>query len=80
MGKKNRQTKDIASRLASLARKNLRLIIACACALLFLAILEDVCSAETMKLDSAAYWLIVEHLRAPWLTPVMESFSALAGP
>ena len=33
-----------------------------------------------MRLDRAAYWLIVQHLRRPWLTPVMESFSALATP
>lgn len=80
MNEKSRQTRSVASRFANLARKNSRLIIVCVCVLLFLAILEDVCSVEAMKLDTAAYWLIVEHLRAPWLTPVMESFSALAMP
>ena len=33
-----------------------------------------------MKLDQMAYWLVVENLRSDWLTPIMESFSALATP
>lgn len=80
MDKKNRGARGVASSLAGLARKNLRVIVACACVLVFLMILEDVYDVESMRLDRAAYWLIVEHLRTPWLTPVMESFSALATP
>ena len=80
MDEKNRGARGVASSLAGLARKNLRVIVACACVLVFLMILEDVYDAESMRLDRAAYWLIVEHLRTPWLTPVMESFSALATP
>ena len=80
MDEKNRGARGVASSLAGLARKNLRVIVACACVLVFLLILEDVYDAESMRLDRAAYWLIVEHLRTPWLTPVMESFSALATP
>ena len=80
MGITAEKKKEIAEKFASLVRKNLRLIVAVGCLLLFLAILEDVYDVESMKLDRAAYWLIVEHLRTPWLTPVMESFSALATP
>ena len=80
MDEKNRGARGVASSLAGLARKNLRVIVECACVLVFLMILEDVYDAESMRLDRAAYWLIVEHLRTPWLTPVMESFSALATP
>lgn len=80
MDEKNRGARGVASSLAGLARKNLRVIVACACVLVFLMILEDVYDVESMRLDRAAYWLIVEHLRTPWLTPVMESFSALATP
>lgn len=80
MDEKNRRARGVASSLAGLARKNLRVIVACACVLVFLMILEDVYDVESMRLDRAAYWLIVEHLRTPWLTPVMESFSALATP
>ena len=35
---------------------------------------------ENIKLDAAAWWLFGEQLRQPWLTPIMESFSALATP
>ena len=80
MDEKNRGARGVASSLAGLARKNLRGIVVCACVLVFLMILEDVYDVESMRLDRAAYWLIVEHLRTPWLTPVMESFSALATP
>ena len=80
MDEKNRGARGVASSLAGLARKNLRVIVACACVLVFLMILEDVYDAESMRLDRAAYWLIVEPLRTPWLTPVMESCSALATP
>ncbi len=70
----------ISHQLKRLVLNNLRFIIG-ACALaVFIGILEDVLTNETMKLDYAAYWLIVEHLRFDWLTPVMESFSALATP
>lgn len=81
MGRKARTgVRGIASELASLARKNVRLIIVAVCVVVFLALLEDVLTVESMKLDRIAYWLIVQHLRTPWLTPVMESFSALANP
>lgn len=80
MDEKNRGARGVASSLAGLARKNLRVIVVCTCVLVFLMILEDVYDVESMRLDRAAYWLIVEHLRTPWLTPVMESFSALATP
>ncbi len=71
---------DISCQLKKLVRNNLRFIVG-ACALaIFIGLLEDVLTKETMKLDYAAYWLIVEHLRFDWLTPVMESFSALATP
>lgn len=68
------------ARFASLVRQNARLVVVAVCAIVFLLILDDVTEAESMRLDRAAYWLIVQHLRTPWLTPVMESFSALATP
>ena len=73
-------TQSIAERFKHLIRENIVLIVAVACAVVFVGLLEDVLSAESMKLDEAAWWLIVEHLRQPWLTPIMESFSALAAP
>ena len=59
---------------------NKLLAIAVVCTTVYLGILDNVLESETMKLDEAAYWLIVENLRQPWLTPIMESFSNLATP
>lgn len=70
----------LLARLWGLVRNNLRLVLVVACGAVFLALLEDVLDGELMKLDRAAYWLVVQHMRADWLTPIMESFSALATP
>lgn len=60
--------------------ENRRVVIVAACAIVFLTLLEDVLEGDLIRLDEAAYVLIVEHLRADWLTPIMESISALASP
>lgn len=70
----------LGQRVLGLARRNLRLILVAVCGVVFIGLLEDVLDGELMKLDRAAYWLIVQHMRADWLTPIMESFSALATP
>ena len=75
-----RSVREVAGQLAALVRKNLRLVVVGVCLLVFIALLEDVLDGELMKLDRAAYWLVVQHMRAAWLTPIMESFSALATP
>lgn len=59
---------------------NKRVVILAACAIVFVALLEDVLAGEIGRLDTAAYALIVEQLRAEWLTPIMEAVSALATP
>ena len=79
-GEKRSSIREIASQFARLVRDNRRLVVVAVCAVVFVGILEDVLELESMRLDRAAYWLIVQHLRRPWLTPVMESFSALATP
>lgn len=66
--------------LRGLLRENRRVVIVAACAIVFLTLLEDVLEGDLIRLDEAAYALIVEHLRADWLTPIMESISALASP
>lgn len=66
--------------LWELLRENRRVVIVAACAIVFLTLLEDVLEGDLIRLDEAAYVLIVEHLRADWLTPIMESISALASP
>ncbi len=63
-----------------LARANRALLAAVACLAVFAALLRDVLAGGLVRIDEAAYWLIVERLRAPWLTPIMEGFSMLASP
>ena len=70
----------MAKRWLGLLRENKRVAIVAACAIVFLVLLEDVLEGGLIKLDEAAYVLIVEHLRTDWLTPIMESISALATP
>lgn len=70
----------IARKLVGLARRNVRLVVACACLIVFVELLEDVLAGDLMRVDAWAYALIVENMRADWLTPVMEGFSALAAP
>ena len=70
----------MAKRWLELLRENKRVAIVAACTIVFLVLLEDVLEGGLIKLDEAAYVLIVEHLRTDWLTPIMESISALATP
>ena len=70
----------MAGRVASAARNNRTILLVTACAAIFLGLLSYVLRGEAMKLDQMAYWLVVENLRSDWLTPIMESFSALATP
>lgn len=69
---------SIAARAKQLVYANRRLIVVAVCLAIFGALLEDVLGGEAMRIDAAAYTVIVERLRTPWLTPLMESFSALA--
>ena len=70
----------MAKRWLELLRENKRVAIVATCAIVFLVLLEDVLEGGLIKLDEAAYMLIVEHLPTDWLTPIMESISALATP
>ena len=62
------------------AVRNRRTIIVAACAVVFVALLEDVLAGELARIDFGAHVLMVQWLRADWLTPFMEAFSALATP
>lgn len=72
--------REIGRKLARLVVENKRVVILAVCAIVFVALLEDVLDGDLMRLDTAAYALIVERLRADWLTPLMEAISALATP
>ena len=69
-----------ARSLSRYVKENRMLVVTSVCAIVLVMLLEDVLDQENMKLDAAAWWLFGEHLRQPWLTPIMESFSALATP
>ena len=72
--------RSIGRRFGRLIVANKRIVILAACAIVFVALLEDVLEGDLSRIDSAAYALIVERLRADWLTPIMEAVSALATP
>lgn len=72
--------RELQAQFRALIHDNLRLVIIALCAGVFIWLVTEVEEGELNKLDRAAYWLIVEHLRFDWLTPVMEAFSGLATP
>ena len=68
------------SRFKSLVVKQKRVAIICLCVILFVELLDDVLEGDLMTLDRLAHSFFVENLRTDWLTPIMESVSALATP
>ena len=67
-------------RAGELALRNKAVIIFAVCVIVFIELLEEVLEGDLMKLDVLARAVFVDALRADWLTPTMESFSALATP
>ena len=68
------------AKLADLVLRNRRIVVVSVCVVVFVMLLENVLEGDLMRVDAMAYGLIVERLRFEWLTPIMESFSALATP
>ena len=68
------------TRLKDIVLKRKRILIIGACIILFIELLDDVLEGDLMTLDLLAKAFFVENLRADWLTPIMESTSALATP
>ena len=52
-----------ANQFKRLLLDNKLLVVAVVCTTVYLGILDKVLESEAMKLDEAAYWLIVENLR-----------------
>lgn len=77
---RKRTARDVLAKMRELAIRNRRTLIVAACALVFVAVLEDALSRELTRTDLAAYLVVVQSMRAEWLTPAMEAFSALATP
>ena len=72
--------RDRMGELRALIGANRVAIAVLVCLGVFLLLLSEVLEGEIMRIDTLAHWLIVDHLRFAWLTPVMETFSALATP
>lgn len=66
--------------IASLLFENKRAVIASVCLLVFLVLLNRVLAGEIMALDRSAIALMVGHVRATWITPVMETISFMVTP
>lgn len=75
-----RGVRQVLSEFLELIRVNIRLVVAVLAVCIFLFLLREVLEGELMRLDRIAIALFVMRLRTPWLTPVMEAFSALATP
>lgn len=70
----------LGPRVGSLLYENRRIVIASACLLVFIVLLNRVLAGQIMALDRAAIELMVEHVRAAWLTPIMEAVSFVVTP
>lgn len=75
-----RSMRQLLAAAGELAHRNRRIAIVAVCAIVFVALLEDVLEGDLMRIDQAAYLIMVQTLRSEQLTPFMEAFSALATP
>ncbi|WP_085831282.1 phosphatase PAP2 family protein [Collinsella vaginalis] len=74
------ERRRLPGRLLGLIRANALPLVLLGCLAVFLLLLGDVLSSDTMRIDVWAYWLFVQKLRVSWLTPVMMGFTALGSP
>ena len=74
------ERRALPRRLLALARRNLRVLVLLVCAAVFLLLVDEIMEPDAMRIDRWAYLFFVQTIRSDWLTPVMESFSALATP
>lgn len=73
-------TRSVPRRFRDLLWRNRRPIVVVVALGVLLAIVEDLLEAPLMTIDIVAYRVIVEGMRADWLTPYMEQLSNLASP
>lgn len=71
---------DAGRAMFGLLRRNVRLVLVCLAATVVLWILEELGEGEIMKLDAMAQALLVDTLRADWLTAAMVAITNLAAP
>ncbi len=63
-----------------LLRRNWWVLVPVLCVLAFSYVLVEVLGGDIVRFDNIAYYVVVVRLRHAWLTPIMESFTALASP
>lgn len=73
------QDKRKAGALARLVQSR-RATLVLVAVLVFTWLLFEIKTDDIMRMDAAAHSLVVMHIRAAWLTPIMQSISDLAHP
>ena len=73
------QGKRKASAIAQLVQSR-RAMLMLVAVIAFIWLLFEAKKDDIMRLDAAAYSLVVMHMRTAWLTPIMQSISDLAYP
>ena len=73
------QGKRKAGALARLVQSRRAMLVLVA-VLVFTWLLFEIKTDDIMRMDAAAHSLVVMHIRAAWLTPIMQSISDLAHP
>ena len=73
------QDKRKAGALTRLVQSRRAMLVLVA-VLVFTWLLFEIKTDDIMRMDAAAYSLVVMHMRAAWLTPIMQSISDLAYP
>ena len=73
------QDKRKAGALARLVQSRRAMLVLVA-VLVFTWLLFEIKTDDIMRMDAAAHSLVVMHIRAAWLTPIMQSISDLAHP
>ena len=69
------QGKRKASAIAQLVQSR-RAMLMLVAVIAFIWLLFEAKKDDIMRLDAAAYSLVVMHMRTAWLTPIMQSISS----
>ena len=73
------QDKRKANAIARMVQSRRAMLVLVA-VIVFIWLLFEIKTDDIMRLDAAAYSLVVMHMRTAWLTPIMQSISDLAYP
>lgn len=71
---------SLGRQLWALACRHAGFILVCFAMLALLWLVENLLDGQITELDNMAYWLVVQHMRRDWLTPIMTTITDLAMP